>query len=240
MQLIPLKSRLVQSGDDLKTLILETIEANGQILKTGDIVMIASKVLAYAQGLLVHVDDKDEFKQLIRREADEVLDEGLMMLTMKDGVLIPNAGIDNSNTPANEVVLWPEHSFEQAAEIRRFLMDSFDLDELGILISDSHCHPLRWGTSGIALGWAGFEGVKDERGAEDLFGRKMLYTKIAVADNLASASNLLMGETNEQIPFVITRGYQAKFTDKLFKASDYFMHPRDCLYSPLYRQCLIN
>jgi len=153
---------------------------------------------------------------------------------MKNKVLIPNAGIDRSNVPEGQAVLWPKEPFKSAEKIRKELMSEFDLDELGIVISDSHCQPLRMGTSGIAIGWAGFEGVKDERGAKDLYGREMLYTKIAAADNLASAANLEMGETDASIPFVLIRWAKVDFTDRPASAEDYFISPEECLYRGLY------
>ncbi len=239
MQLFPLKTQRVKPDDDLMMIIQQALKDNQQTIQLGDIVVMASKVMAYSQGLLKKIDSPEAFKDLIRHEADEVLDEGDMVLTMKNKIMIPNAGIDNSNTPDNQVVLWPKKPFEGAFELRKKLMTHFNLSELGVLITDSHCQPLRQGTSGIAIGWAGFEGVKDERGAADLFGRKMAYTKIAVADDLACAANVLMGETDASIPLVLIRGFAANFTDKKFSGDDYFIAPSECLYRPLYRRALL-
>jgi len=200
--------------------------------------VIASKVVAYSQGLLRKVADDEAFRELVRREADAVLDEGTMVLTMKNKVLIPNAGIDRSNVPEGEAVLWPEKPFEAARKIRAELMEEFGVSELGVVISDSHCQPLRMGTSGIGIGWAGFEGVRDERGSKDLYGREMVYTKVAVADNLASAANLLMGETDASIPFVLVRGAPAVFSDQESGADAYFISPDECIYKGLYNQKL--
>ncbi len=240
MQLIPLKTKQVQPGDDLMVVIDAALSEHQVELKTGDILVIASKIVAYSQGLLKSIDSKTDFRALIKTEADQVLDEGEMVLTMKNRILIPNAGIDNSNTPEGEVVLWPEKPFEAAQNLRAQLQKKYPLNSFGVLISDSHCQPLRMGTSGIAIGWAGFEGVQDERGAEDLFGRKMQYTRIAVADNLASATTLLMGETNARIPMVLVRGFDAQFTDQPFTEFDYFITPQDCLYKPLYGERLLE
>ena len=240
MQLFPLKTRLVESSDDLKTVILDSLKAHELKLESGDILVIASKIVAYSQGLLEPFSSEDDFKALIRREADEMLDEGVMTLTMKYNILIPNAGIDRSNTPDSKAVLWPLDPFGTARKIRQEFLNEFDLKEMGVLISDSHCQPMRMGTSGIAIGWSGFEGVQDKRGAKDLFGRKMVYTKIAVADDLTCAANVLMGETDERIPLVLIRGFEANFTEEVFSAEDYFMPPKDCLYKPLYSDKLLK
>ena len=206
--------------------------------ESGDILVIASKVLAYSQGRLEAFESEEDFRNLVERESDKVLEKGEMVLTMKNKVLIPNAGIDRSNVPDGQAVLWPEKPFESAEEIRKTLMKEFGLKKLGIVISDSHCQPLRMGTSGIAIGWAGIEGVHDERGAQDLFGRPMKYTKIAVADNLASAANLEMGETDASVPFVLIRDAKVTYSEKPACAEDYFISPEECLYRGLYNEKL--
>lgn len=119
-------------------------------------------------------------------------------------------------------------------------MKEYKLRKLGILLSDSHCQPLRLGTSGIAIGWDGFEGVEDIRGSKDLFGKKMKYTQIAVADCIASAANLLMGESDASIPFVIIRDLKVKWTDKKASAKDYFISPKECIYRSFYNERLLN
>lgn len=234
--------------------LLDALSSKNEQIKNKDIIVIASKVLAYSQGRLVDLETRNKsetlnskFKELIREEADVVLDEGdhasrqaSMVITMKNKILIPNAGIDNSNVPKGKVVLWPERPFDFAWQIRDSLMKQFKLKKLGVVISDSHCQPLRMGTSGIAIGWAGFYGVQDERGVKDLYRQPMKYTQIAVADNLASAANLEMGETNASIPFVIVRDFKAKFTDKEFTEDDYFISPKECIYKNFYNDKLLN
>ncbi len=239
MLLIPLKSRLVKPSDDLMGVIKQSLKAQKEKLKNGDILVIASKIVAYTQGRLILVKNKKEFQNLIKKEADKVLQEGEMVITLKNRILIPNAGIDNSNTPKGFVILWPKEPFKTAQTIRQKLMREYKLKNLGILISDSHCQPLRLGTSGIAISWAGFEGVEDVRKNKDLFGKKMKYTQIAIADNLASAANLLMGETNASVPFVIARGLKVKWTNKKASAKDYFISPKECIYKGFYNKKLI-
>ena len=240
MQLIPLKSRPLESGDNLLSALEKSLKQKKERLKNGDILVIASKIVAYSQGRLVSVKNDKDFKKIVRKEADKVLEEGEIVFTLKNRVLIPNAGIDNSNTPKHTVVLWPDKPFKAARELLQKLKKLKKLQKLGILISDSHCQPLRLGTSGIAIGWAGFAGVQDVRGKKDLFGKKMKYTQIAIADNLASAANLLMGETNASIPFVIARGFKAGWTTKKASADEYFIHPKECLYRSFYTDKLKN
>lgn len=235
MNLIPLKSQLINANDDLIDAIKKSLNRKKEKLKNGDILVIASKVVAYSQGRLVKIKNKAEFKKLIKKESDKVLSNSEMTITLKNKILIPNAGIDNSNTPKGEVVLWPTDPFDSARQIRSALLKEYKLKKFGIVISDSHCQPLRLGTTGIAIGWAGFEGVRDFRGAKDLFGKKMQYTQVAVADNLASASNLLMGETNASTPFIIVRELDVKWTNKKASEADYFIDPKECIYRDLYK-----
>jgi len=240
MQLTPLKTRLLKSGEDLLRNLKEALTRKKETLKNGDILVIASKVVAYSQSRLVVVKSNKQFRELIKKEADKVLMDKEMVITLKNHVLIPNAGIDKSNTPSGQVVLWPIKPFETARNIREQLMKIYKIKKLGIVISDSHCQPLRLGTSGIAIGWAGFEGVHDVRGTNDLYGKKMQYTRIAVADDLASAANLLMGETDACIPFVIVRGLQVRWTNQKASEKDYFVAPDKCIYSSFYNKKLLD
>ncbi len=196
--------------------------------------------MAYSQGYLVATKSKEDLRALIEKEADKVLEDGEMVITLKNNILIPNAGIDNSNTPKGFSILWPKEPFKTARLIRQELVQGSNLKKFGVLITDSHCQPLRLGTSGIAIGWAGFEGVLDERGKHDLFGKKMEYTRIAIADNLASSANLLMGETDAAIPFVIIRGFDAVWNNKKASAENYFISPKECIYKNFYNEKLLN
>jgi len=240
MKLIPLKTQLLKFGEDLLRNLKEALTRKKETLKNNDILIIASKVVAYSQSRLVVVKSNKEFRELIKKEADKVLLDKEMVITLKNHVLIPNAGIDKSNTPSGQVVLWPIKPFETARHICEQLMKIYKIKKLGIVISDSHCQPLRLGTSGIAIGWAGFEGVHDVRGTNDLYGKKMQYTRIAVADDLASAGNLLMGETDACIPFVVVRDLKVRWTEKKASAEDYFISPKDCIYKSFYNKKLLD
>ncbi len=236
MQLISLKSQRISPNDDLIHAFQSALESASESIKEKDIVVIASKAVSYSEGRLVEAKNKSEFAELIKKEADTVLDEGDMVITLKNKILIPNAGIDNSNTPEDQVILWPNDPFGSARDIRDELKYKFGLKDIGVLISDSHCQPLRSGTTGIAIGWAGFYGVQDERGSKDLFGKEMTYTQIAVADDLASAANVMMGETDASVPFVIVRDAPVEFTEKKFSEDDYFISPKECIYRGLYKK----
>lgn len=184
---------------------------------------MASKAVSCAENRLA---DEADFKKLRTREADRIFGRGPMVMTLKNKMLIPNAGIDFSNAPKGKIILWPRDPFKSARALRKI----FGFRQLGVLIVDSGLRPLRRGTSGLAIGWAGFEGVEDLRGTRDLFGKKMKYSQVSVADNLAAAGELVMGSSDAGIPFVIARGARVKFTNRKFDLRDYWMPPRQCLY----------
>lgn len=155
-------------------------------------------------------------------------------LTITQGCFIPFAGIDQSNAPKGMAILWPKNPFASAARLQKNLAAHFHLKRLGILIADSTCHPLRRGTGGLAIGWAGFVGVEDERGKKDLYGKKLRITQKAVADNLSSAALLLAGEAAERTPFVIFRGAPVRFTNRKIDPTDALISPDQCLFRSLY------
>lgn len=240
MLTIPLKSRVIKPDEDLKRVILEALKKNRFGLKNGDILIVASKIVALSQGRIfsyspisVNKSRKIAFVNL-QKEADLVFGGGKILLTLKDGILIPQAGIDFSNSPQGVAILWPEKPFVVARELWSFFKKKFGLKKFGIIISDSHCQPLRWGTTGLALAYAGFYGIEDVRGKKDIYGKPLKITKIAVADNLASAALLEMGEAGERVPFVIVRVAKVIFSTKKFSKKDTAIKPKDCLFAPLY------
>ena len=138
-----------------------------------------------------------------------------MLLTEKNHVLIANAGIDHSNSGGGQnYSLWPTHPFKVAAELTQELKKKYSLNEFGIIIADSRVQPVRRGVVGVAIGVAGFEPVVDCRGKCDLFGSEMNYTTRAIADQLTDVAHVVMGECDEQTPFVLINEVPAIFTDK--------------------------
>ncbi len=206
MEIKTVKTRpFIPPRDDLLSLIKESF--SDLKLKEKSIFVIASKIVSIGQGRCIRADrikDKDE---LIRREADfylerEKVPHGYVMLTIKENLLIPTAGIDESNANGY-FILWPEKPNLAAKEIRQFLRENYHLKKLGVIIADSHCTPLRWGTTGIAIAYYGFYPLKDYRGAKDIFGRIMKITQSNKVDGLAAAAVSCMGEGDEMTPLAI-------------------------------------
>jgi coenzyme F420-0:L-glutamate ligase len=222
-----LKSRLVRDGDSIVELLSEALSRSNARLRTGDIIAISSKVVAISEGRirgLVRVRPTlraknlarkysipTAFAQIVLEEADRVLG-GVRgaLLTIKNGDSTANAGVDRKNAPQQSVVLWPLNSDASAEDIRESIQSRLG-KKVGVVIVDSRVTPLRLGTVGLAIGCAGFQAVRDLRGTRDLSGRRIEITRHAIADGIAAAAHLVMGEADERTPFVVVRGAPASF-----------------------------
>ncbi|MBO4643546.1 MAG: coenzyme F420-0:L-glutamate ligase [Alphaproteobacteria bacterium] len=228
----PIKTRLVHPPKDDIYDILNALPP----LKEKDIVFITSKILGIHQGRCVRCDQTDK-TELIKREADRFLSykhpSGFNVnLTVTDNVLIPAAGIDASNADGY-YIMWPENTDGLCAEIRSFLCEKNNIKDLGIVATDSHTTPLRYGVTGISVGLAGVEPLKDFRGQKDLFGRKLELTQVNQIDALASMAVLLMGESDECTPIVLLRDWDKIVFNEKASMRDFKISPEEDLYTPL-------
>ncbi|MHA1125713.1 MAG: coenzyme F420-0:L-glutamate ligase [Candidatus Heimdallarchaeota archaeon] len=249
MQLIPVSTPLITKDDDLFEVLLQAIKKSGNTLQDSDIVTIATKIVSVTRGLIIHKDDvivseeamkyaevtglPAEFMEISIQESDEVFGacKGAL-LTRKDGHLLPNAGADQSNAPDNTMIILPKDPSKIAREIQAFLQKEFNC-RIGIIIGDSRVQPLRRGTSGIALGVAGFIPVIDDRGRMDLYGREMKMTRRAIADNLMSAAEILSGEVDEKVPIVLIRNAPVILTDEDL-TDTMSIPPDECMYFSIF------
>jgi F420-0:gamma-glutamyl ligase len=241
LQILPIKTRKVLPPQDDITDILNHLPK----LKEGDVLVMASKILAIHQGRTIKKSKfKNQKSKLIQQEADYFLSkhkvgDSEIVLTIKDHTLIPSAGIDESNGN-NYYILWPKNSHTQAKKIWTLLTKKNNIKNLGVIIADSHTTPLRWGTQGISIGYFGINPLKDYRGAKDIFGRQLKYTQSNVVDALANLGVLMMGEGDEQTPIVIIRGYNnLRFTNQDLRKK-FLIHPKQDLYSPLLKIFKLN
>lgn len=216
----------IQKGDSLtKTILVACRDAN-ITLQEGDILTIAQKVVSKAEGRLFalkdvqpstqaialgeEVDKDPRLVELILQESSEISRkrQGVLIVTHRLGFTSANAGIDRSNVDqsGDEVALLlpvdPDHS---AARIRDEILERTGVS-VGVVITDSHGRPFRLGTVGIAIGVAGLPALWDRRGDSDLFGYTLKVTQIGVADEIAAAAGLLMGQADEGTPVVLLRG----------------------------------
>ena len=212
MRVIPVRTKRIEVGTDLDAIFEQSLPP----LADGSIVAVTSKVVSLAEGRVVEVGRADKH-DLVRREADfYIRGEGKydMMITIKRGILIPAAGIDESNG-AGYYILWPKNPQASANRIRRSLRRRSRRRRLGVIITDSKTTPLRWGTTGTALAHSGFEALKNYIGTPDLFGRPMRVTQSNLLDGLAAAAVAVMGEGDEQTPLAVIEDVPfIKFQDR--------------------------
>lgn len=232
IEFVPVKTRVVRPPKDEIWDIIDALE-----VCDGDIVFITSKIIGIHQGRTRRMEEVSK-EQLIEEEAERYLPysnkdgDFNVNLTVSHGVLIPAAGIDESNADGH-YILWPEKIDEFCREVRMRLMQKFGISRLGVVATDSHTTPLRWGVTGIAIGLAGVEPTKDIRGEEDIFGRKMKLTKVDMVDPLAAMAVNIMGEHNEQTPIVIVRGWDKVEFSNSASMDGFTIAPEMDLYRPL-------
>ncbi len=256
MELFSIKLPLIKENAPLLDIIIKNIKKSGKSLKDGDIIVIAEKVIATAQGRVVKLSevkeisekakefaikyDMDErYVELILREASMILG-GMrhVILAKVNDFLIANAGIDQSNAGPDNVVLLPKNLNEVVWDYWKELKKVFNINKLGVIISDSRVQPLRKGTIGIAIATAGFEPIEDLRGHPDLFGRPLEITMRAIADDLTSAAQFLLSEADKQTPVVIIRGSNVEFTENPKTTPE--MTPEECLYMNIFSKYLLK
>src|SRR5215212_269404 len=221
---------LIRQGDNLADIVLNAIQKNNIALEDGDILVFAQKIVSKAEGRAVNLaavipsprarelaaqTEKDaRLVELIIQESNEILRTrpGTIIVEHKLGFVCANAGIDHSNvagagnTAEEWVLLLPAEPERSAQKICNEL-ESKTGKRIGILIIDSHGRAWRNGTVGLAIGIAGLPGLPDLRGEPDLFGFTLRITQVGVADELAAAASLVMGQAAEGTPIVHVRGF---------------------------------
>jgi coenzyme F420-0:L-glutamate ligase len=242
MEIFPIKIPKKDEGFDLFGTI---IESKFQF-QSEDIIVISSKFVSMSEGSLIELKNvkvtkrarilASRFKmdkkiaQVTLQQSDYVV-SGIpgFLLTIKNGMIAPNAGIDKSNCPQEKIVLYPNNSFKTADELRKKFLKKYG-KKIGIIISDSRLMPTRIGCTGIAVGVSGFDPVEDERGKKDLYGRKLKVTFKASADSLATIAVFMMGESDESIPVVVIRGANVRRTQRKLSMKDMTVNPKIDIY----------
>lgn len=203
-------------------------------LENGSIIAITSKIVALSEGRTAIVKNDKEKDVLIKKESDLSIKTKYVWLTVKDGMVCANAGVDESNADG-KIVLLPIDSYKFADQFRKRLMKHYGVKKLGVLLTDSRLMPLRAGVIGVALGYAGFKGVRDYRNTPDIFGRKLKFTQTDVADSLATAVALVMGEGKECQPIAIIEDAPVEFTEKVNK-KELIIPVAEDLYAPMFKR----
>jgi len=221
---------LIRPGDNLTEIIQKSLQSSQIQLQNGDILVLAQKIVSKAEGRLVNLTtvkpspealaleeetDKDpRLLELILQESKQVLRtrKGLIIVEHRLGFICANAGIDHSNVKGewgkheDWVLLLPQKPDESAQRIRSKI-EGASAKKLGVMIIDSHGRAWRNGTVGVCIGLSGLPGLEDLRGEKDLFDYELIATEVGVADELAAASSLVMGQVAEGTPVVHVRGF---------------------------------
>lgn len=250
MKISALKTtHIIQLNEDLFGVLKQTLEHNNRSLQENSIVVIAETLVGTTQGRIVDLGDVQEisqkantlakkyqmdprFAEIVVNEADQIFG-GIpgMLLTEKEGVLIANSGIDKSNAGYGEKYsLWPSNPYQAAEDLTIKVKNHYNLENFGIIISDSRVQPMKRGVVGVAIGVAGFFPTVDERGKQDLYGHKMEFTVRALADQISDAAHIVMGECNEQTPFVLVENAPVNFTIERINPKDMIMPMEEDLF----------
>ncbi len=220
---------LIKPEDDIAAHIVQSLQHNQHTLRDGDILVIAQKSVSKAENRYRQLNtfipsaDAERYAQetgkdarlveLVLQESNRVLRHrfGSIVVEHKLGFVHANAGIDQSNLPDNSdsetALLLPENPDASAQQLRAALQQHYGA-QIAVIINDSFGRAWRLGTCGIAIGVAGIEPLLDLRGAPDLFGRTLEITQVGIADEMAAAASLLMGQAGEGSPVVLLRGAQ--------------------------------
>jgi coenzyme F420-0:L-glutamate ligase len=198
----------VAPGAELAELIADAARAQATPLQDGDCVVVTQKVVSKAEGRLVALDpdDRDARRRLVESESVRVLRRrgDLIISETRHGFVCANAGVDLSNVAVGTAALLPVDSDRSARHIRDALRARRGVD-VGVVVSDTFGRPWRTGLTDVAIGVCGVAAVLDLRGEQDALGRELQVTEVAVADEIASAAELVMGKAHG-IPAAIVRG----------------------------------
>ena len=226
MKIQPVKTSYFKPKENLPLFIKRYIPA----LKEGSILAVSSKVAGLWEGRIADVCSREK---LIKENSQLCIKTALCYFTIVDGMVMTNAGIDQSNIK-DKLALLPKEPYKTAAKLRKELCAVYKIKNLGVILTDSMILPLRTGVISAAVGYAGFKGVKDYRGKRDIFGRKFQTTLVDIADTLAASAGFMMGEGRQKTPLAVIEDAPVVFTARQKKGE--LKYPlKDDLYYPFFK-----
>lgn len=248
VKIIPIKTRLIREGDDAIKIIVDSIPVKP---RNKDVIVVATKPLLKAYSKTVDISKINiEVSDSARKIASEyklhpILSELIIRYTSGiyggvdgfvlaniDGILLPNGGIDHKNIGKETYALPYVFIKDKAREIYNYIRDKYGV-AVGVVISDSTLYPLRLGTRAVAVVIYGFTPVVRYTGNLDLYGEKIKVTYLNIADELASAAHLVMGEGAEGVPATLIRGLDIKMVEE-YTCDRAKLGPNQCIYNKLY------
>ncbi len=197
----------VDAGADIGALVVDAASASGTPIESGDVVVIAQKIVSKAEGRIVKADTREEARAVAKREAKRIVreTEDHLIVETQQGFVCANAGVDMSNVPAGTVSLLPKDS-DASAERIRSTIEASSGGPVAVIVSDTFGRAWRMGQANVAIGSSGLAALRTYDGEVDPAGREILITQIAHIDELASAAELVMDKL-ERVPVAILRGY---------------------------------
>ena len=224
---------LFQKGDNIGQLICESAEKQGTSIQENDIIVVTHVAVSKAEGNVVNLDEvvpsdraaeiaakigkEPAMVEVILRETKEIVRMGpnSLIVETKNGIVSANAGVDRSNVKGDRnVALLPVDPDASAQNIRQEIKKRTGR-KVAVIVSDTHGRPLRMGEINIAIGIVGIKPIRDRRGEKDLFGYVLHVKQTCIADELASAAELVIGQAREGIPAAIIRGYKYQPTENV-------------------------
>lgn len=244
LEIIPVSGLpIVKQGDDVTELICSAAAKQGTPIRNRDVIVITHVFVSRAEGRIMNLDTimPSDFAKTIAKQFDKDptlveailqqsrgiirMQDGKLITESKQGIICANSGVDRSNVPGERnVVLLPEDADRSAQNIRSEIKRLTGRN-VAVVISDTNGRPLRLGEINVAIGVAGFEPIRDRRGEKDLFGYTLRIKQTAVADEFASAAELVIGQADEGIPVAIIRGY--KFQDSETSRATELIRPKE-------------
>jgi len=238
---------IIKTGDSIGNLVCEAARKQGTPIQDRDILVVTHVFVSRAEGSVVNLDEvvpsdfartvaeqfgKDPaLVEVVLRESKGIsrMGNGVLITETKHGFVCANSGVDRSNVPGERnVALLPVDPDGSAETIRREVRRLTGC-EVAVIVSDTHGRPLRLGEINVAVGVAGIRPIRDRRGEKDLFGYVLRVKQTAIADELASAAELVIGQANEGVPVAIVRGYGYLGSDSS-KATELVMPKEKDLY----------
>jgi coenzyme F420-0:L-glutamate ligase len=230
MIITPKKTKIFQLRDNLFDFIVREIPK----LREQSIIVVTSKIVALSQGRVVPIRGTDK-KLLVQKESKRVIQTPWCLLGYRDGEWSANAGIDESNARDNFILL-PKNPMKTAKELWLRLRKRYGIPLLGIIITDTRTIPLKKGTCGVAIGYAGFDGLKSYIGKKDMFSRTLRMTRVNAADSLACSAVFAMGEGNEQTPLAVIRKAPIAFWKKNQQATHLRIDSKKDIYAAIFQK----
>ena len=244
IQVIPLTGiPMISRGDDVSKLLIEAANRQETPIQDGDIIVITHKIVSKAENRLIDLatimpsepamnfasyTGKDpRFVEEVLRESRAIrrMSQGILITETKHGFVCANAGIDKSNVEGRETVALLPIDPDASARTIRLSLERLLGKRVSVIISDTHGRAHKDGEVNVAIGASGFPVILDRRGERDLFGYELKVKRIAIADELAGAAELVIGQASEGSPAAIIRGYKVR-VDEASKAKD-LVWPRD-------------